>query len=148
MAKRIYTDDERNEALRLYAEEGLAAAVKATGIPKGTIGGWASERGIRTFGSERTAAATAAHLASVEERKAALAEKLLEVAELGVQVEVRLLQGEASLRDVVGARTRAIHDLQLLTGAATGRTEAVHDPRRELGTVRDELAERRGQQVA
>ena len=34
MSRRVYTDEQREEALRLYADDGLAAAHNATGIPE------------------------------------------------------------------------------------------------------------------
>lgn len=126
MASR-YTPEQRTEALELYVEHGPRAASRETGIPVATIGSWAAAEG-RTFNAERTRQAT-------ETRKARLIEKLTTIAELGADIELELLEtGEVSLRDVVGARTRAIHDLQLLTGEATGRTETrqVDDLDREI----------------
>ena len=48
MSRRVYTDEQREEALRLYADDGLAAAHNATGIPKQTIQSWAKRSGVRT----------------------------------------------------------------------------------------------------
>lgn len=124
MARRVYNDEEKQRALAIYETEGLAEASKRTGVPKATLSDWAQANGLRTFGAERTAAATAVRKASIDERRAALAEKLLEVAELGLDLEMEILaDGKAPLRDVVGARTRAIHDLQLLSGGSTSRHE-------------------------
>jgi transposase-like protein len=125
--RRSYSADERAEALALYVHEGLYVATERTGIPKGTISSWAQRDGLQTVCvPEKVRAAAAMRSATVEERRAALAEKLVEVAELGVELEVDILRSkDANLRDVVGARTRAIHDLQLLTGAATARAEHV-----------------------
>lgn len=125
MAKTVYDPEQKAEALAIYVAEGVAAAAEKTGIPKGTIAAWAHRTGTQTeFTPEKAAEAVAMARVSIQKRKAALAEKLLEVAELGVAVEVEILQSRgAGLRDVVGARTRAIHDLQLLDGGPTARAE-------------------------
>ena len=67
-----------------------------------------------------------ATLANSDTRKAAHIEALWKIASRAAEVELQILEsGEASLREVVGARTRAIHDLQLLEGRATERVERV-----------------------
>ena len=124
MPKRRYTDDERAAALALYAEAGPTAVQDTLGIPKGTVTGWAKTAGIGTVRNERTAAATEAMALDAAERRAVLADRLLAIAEQAVDVEVSKLRN-ADLRDVVGARTRAIHDHLLLAGEATSRSEHV-----------------------
>lgn len=125
MPKRRYTDDERAAALTLYAEAGPTAVQDSLGIPKGTVTGWAKTAGIGTVRNERTAAATEAMALDAAERRARLAERLLTVAERAVDHELAKL-ATADLRDIVGARTRAIHDHQLLAGEATARSEQQH----------------------
>lgn len=124
MPKRRYTPDERTAALALYAEHGPTAVQDTLGIPKGTVTGWAKAAGIGTVRNERTAAATEAMALDAAARRARLAERLLTVAERAVDIELTKL-AKADLRDLVGARTRAIHDHQLLAGEATARHEHV-----------------------
>lgn len=125
MPKRSYTPDQRATALELYAEAGPSAVEATLGIPKGTVTGWAKAAGIRTFRNERTAAAVEALTTDAAARRARLAERLLTVAERAVDHELAKL-ATADLRDIVGARTRAIHDHQLLAGEATARSEQQH----------------------
>lgn len=137
MAKRRYTDAEKTEALAIYAEQGPTAAQAATGISKGTVTKWAQAAGIETVASERNAKAVAAVKANHEVRKSALAEKLMQIAEAGAARELEVI-GKSQLRDVVGARTRAIHDLQLLSGEATARTAHTEaDQRKALNEGED-----------
>lgn len=58
---RIYTPEEKAEALVLYASDGLAHAWRTMGIPKPTIASWARRAGFpHTDASAKTAAATEA----------------------------------------------------------------------------------------
>lgn len=153
MARKLYDDGVKQQALELYATEGGAAASAATGVPRGTIKSWASRLGVDPPAAERSKARRDAVVARVErtvaERKVALVTKLGEVAEMGVDWAARMLESgdDLSMRDVVGAWTRAIHDLQLLAGDATSRTETMSgdaQQRIEAATgVLDELAKRR-----
>jgi hypothetical protein len=73
---------------------------------------------------ERTEAARTKRLYDHEQFKTRMTGLLAEVAETAIGEELRILMsGEATLEKVVGARTRAIHDLQLLGGEATSRSE-------------------------
>lgn len=132
----------------MCASDCLAAATQRTGVPKGTIRGWAKKAGVSTGDGEKTRAATrvaaARHKRSLEERRGVLVEKLGELAELGLDWAAQLIErggDEIVLRDAVGAFTRAIHDLQLLSGGATSRHELAE--REQVLSLRDELAERR-----
>lgn len=81
MTKSTYTDAQKTSALAIYATDGLAAAVRATGIPKGTIKSWADRTGTRTVApAERTAAAVEAASARRAELRDDLRTKLLEKA--------------------------------------------------------------------
>lgn len=128
MSRRTFTEAEKAEALALYAEVGKAEAARRTGISAGTIGAWASRAGVATVAADVTRAATDVSAARrtyvAEEFRTQMVEALARVAVFAAAKELeRLAGGKASLHEIVGARTRAIHDLQLLTGAATGRTE-------------------------
>ena len=119
--------EERAHALDLLRAGTPAPQVaKTTGIPRRTIAQWAADESIDTVAQAvtKTARARQALAATAEERRATLAAKLLEVAECAAAVELdRIADGSASLHEIVGARTRAIHDMQLLSGEATARTE-------------------------
>lgn len=128
MPRPVYTDAQKAEALDLYESLGAAEAQRRTGINAGTIRSWASRAGVATAAAETTRAATevstAQRIHRAEEFRTQMVATLAEVARTAAAKELALLQsGKATLHEVVGARTRAIHDLQLLTGAATGRTE-------------------------
>lgn len=130
MSRRTFTEAEKAEALALYAEVGKAEAARRTGISAGTIGAWASRTGVATDAAANIRAATEVAAAKrtydAQEFRTQMVGRLAEVAQLAAAKELeRLADGKASLHEIVGARTRAIHDLQLLTGAATGRTESV-----------------------
>lgn len=133
MTRRPHTDAERAEALAVYAEVGLAEAHRSTGIPKPTLHRWAVAAGLdtsevveRSVERNRVAAqaSAAARTYEAEAFRTEMVTQLAEVARKAVAKELEVLAQESpSLDKIVGARTRAIHDLQLLTGAATGRTE-------------------------
>lgn len=148
MARTVWTPEQKAAALDLYAQHGAAEAAKATGIPSGTIKAWAHRQPalqLRQQETTRTAIVIAKERQrrTIEERRARMLELLAEIAELGAEREIDLLADpNVSLRDVVGARTRAIHDLQLLSGGVTSRSEQA-DPRTRVAHLKDELAERR-----
>jgi transposase-like protein len=81
MAKRsTYTQEQREQALALYAEHGPAEASRRIGIPRATISKWASRAGLVTVGAQKTAAATKAATARAAEKRAALKPLLLDKA--------------------------------------------------------------------
>lgn len=125
MARRSYSRETREAVLAAYPELGAAECSKRWGIPKGTVFAWASRAGVQTHATELTQHATAARQATFAARRSALADKLLAIAEQAAGVESDLL-GKAKLYEVVGARTRAIHDHQLLVGEVTNRSEVRH----------------------
>jgi len=124
-----WTTEQRTHALDQLANgHTLAETHTETGIPKSNLRRWAAEANITVVRTtEKTREATLASKANAEQRRAALVEKLGRIAELAGDLELEILMGDErpSLRDVVGARTRAIHDAELLAGRATSRTESV-----------------------
>ncbi len=140
MARKRYTDEVQARAILLGYEYGPAEAARRTGITKGTIASWMSRSGVATVACERTKAATARVKATAEERRTRLADRMLDLAEMGADQAQELI-GDASLRDVVGLFTRAIHDHQLLSGQATARTEQMIPE--DAHAIIDKLAERR-----
>lgn len=122
MGRTRYDDEQKREAVELALEHGKAEASRRTGIPAGTIGSWMSRAGVATDAAANLSAANAVRLAQMEDRRTRLADRLLEIAELSTEHAVTIM-GKAKLSEVVGLFTRAIHDHQLLSGAATARTE-------------------------
>lgn len=78
MARRVYTDEQREEALRLYEIAGPRDAAEQTGIPKSTIQSWAKSANVRTGRSEKTRA----HIEAAQ----------LDAKALRAELEVRYLQ--------------------------------------------------------
>jgi hypothetical protein len=166
MSRRAYTDDQKTAALELYREHGPTHASKVLGIPKGTITKWGRAAGIETVSSKKTAAATEAAKVSMEARRQALAEGLMDDAEklrsqlFGPCVEKKVvLEGDGkgySHPEIVtidhdepsfGDKQRiltsigiAVDKVQLLTGQATERHE--HIGAEQAGQVMDELTRR------
>ena len=76
--KRVYDETEREAALTIVVERGLADAVRETGIPKSTIEGWVQSRGIRTVRPAKMAEARAAAEDRIVTLRAALRLSFLE----------------------------------------------------------------------
>ena len=89
-----YTDEQRSEALAVYAAEGLPAAAKAVGCTKATILNWARDAGVEPpeRSTEQTQAATEAHVLAMLRKKqqlrTELADKALEMLERMSEPEV------------------------------------------------------------
>lgn len=144
---KAYDEVQRDNAVALAAEKGLAEASRLTSIPKSTIKGWAKADGISVASEQLQQQVERATTMSVAMRRQRIAETkervtvlLAAVAELGARAQIDLLKsGQFSLAEAVGATTRAIHDLQLLEGNATEITQEVSAE--ELAKIRDELQE-------
>lgn len=86
--RRTYTDEQKAEALALYAEVGPAEAARRTGIAAGTIASWASrttaevdampDPSVATARRAQMAANVEAAVLGLEERKARLAAALMD----------------------------------------------------------------------
>lgn len=148
---------------------GISAAAREFGCDKASVSRWLQERGIdpasvakKTTDQQRGAAqaSVAARNARREAAKENMADALITIAALAAQTEIQYLRGErrvtrqvndlgellgyehVKLSEVVGSRTRAIHDLLLLTGGETERI--VFRPSTEQVMLwRDDLAQRR-----
>lgn len=82
MAKPVYTDEAKREALHIFQNEGLAAAARASGATKTSIRRWAKAAGIVTEHSAKTAAATEAAQIDAAALRAATAGKSIKAADL------------------------------------------------------------------
>lgn len=81
MARRVYTEEQKAEALRIYENEGPSEAARQTGIPKGTIAAWGKRTGVQTYAAQNTREATEVAQANNAERRANLVKRLYGVAE-------------------------------------------------------------------
>lgn len=168
-----WTQDQQDEALRLLAEVGKAEASRRTGIPAGTIAAWGSRSGTKAPSAAALQEVNAARLATIAQRKAKLAERMLTEAEAMIgQLHARTVERKplvvsdgaregshieiaevvydrpptADQKRIVETVSILVDKIQLLTGEATARTEALgaEQPKREhLAKVVDQLAERR-----
>ena len=82
MAKPVYSDEAKREALHTFQNEGLAAAARASGATKTSIRRWAKAAGIVTEHSAKTAAATEAAQIDAAALRAATAGKSIKAADL------------------------------------------------------------------
>lgn len=81
MAKRSYTDEEKQTALRLYETHGPTAVEKQLGIPKNTVATWAKASGTRTVRNEHTSHAVEAKIVDNKLRRQNIAARLYGQAE-------------------------------------------------------------------
>lgn len=168
MARRTFTDEQRAEALALYAEHGAAEAARMMGIAKGTVMSWASRAGLAMHATETTTVATEASLASLAQRKAQLASDLMgDIERLRKQlfapcVERKVVtlsggQTGSSTWDIVDIEHEqpsftdqracmtsiaiAVDKVQILTGEATERVDHRHTTPidDELASLADQL---------
>ncbi len=136
-----WPDEVRRRVLeRLAAGETLGAASRAEGVPKVTAQGWAAAAGVeqpKGKTTEQTANARAERARRLEQAQDRGQAGLTVVRELALAATIGKLRGlqdaqgrfddaklaEVTMRDLVGAWTRAGHDLALLTGQATANAE-------------------------
>jgi transposase-like protein len=126
MARRSFTDEQRAEALALYAEVGAAEAARRTGIAAGTIQSWASRSGVATACNERTAAAVEAAQQQWAQRRVAMVHEMGRVAAKALRVAENNLDAGSANKAKDAATTMAIlvDKAQLLGGDATARHES------------------------
>lgn len=136
-----YTDEQKAEARAAYEEHGPREAERLTGIPHGTITKWAKASGWEPrFIAKAENAAKRNHY-DAEAFRARMLELLSEIADTAAKKELEVLADESpSLEKIVGARTRAIHDVQLLSGQATQRVERIANVDAEIEKLSREMA--------
>jgi len=131
MARRSYTDDERETALDLYVDHGPAEASRITGIPIQTISTWAVNSGRSELRSEQLSGAVKASKLAWEARRADLSTEIGAVAELALRrCREGLESGEISAKDAAVVTAVMVDKAQLLTGGATARSEHATSPSR------------------
>src|SRR3954454_5609794 len=77
MARRSFTDGEKEAAVAVFAEHGQAEASRLLGIPKSTLGSWAKKAGVRSVADKKTEAATESIRIQREKRMEELADAML-----------------------------------------------------------------------
>lgn len=166
-ARRMFTPEQKAEAIELYRTDGPTAVQERLGILKGTVTRWAQDAGVLTVSGAKNEAAIEAARQRADERKILLADGLLDdalrlreqlwapcvervvktigtgrgesVAEI---VDVDLDQPSfGDKRQIMTTIAIAVDKVQLLTGAATERVETIG--RDEVLGIIDELAARR-----
>jgi transposase-like protein len=151
-----YPPETKAQALELLEQgQPLKDVMAATGVPKSTLSRWAQAAGIATLHPERAAAAREARAFSYGELVSELTALLGNIAKTGAKVTYERLAalvdpetGEIDLegaRDedlakIVGSWTRAIHDLQLLSGKATERHDLGSDVDRQIEDLVEQMA--------
>lgn len=147
-ARRTYTPEQREEALRLYMEHGPAEVERRTGIRCGTVSQWARRAGKTGPRANCAAAGAAATRLSWAQRKSEVALLAGEEAEK----IVRQMLGTENARqkaDLARAFAVMVDKTQLLDGGATGRVEfSESEVRAGVQRIRDELAARRERKQA
>lgn len=150
MQRMQYTDAQRAEALSLLARYGKAEAARRTGIPVGTIASWGHRNDVSSPPPEEMRARAEALKATIEQRKAGLADTLVGVVErlvrdvfaptterkamaAGAMRQVEIVEiihdttTAAERRTTLQAIATAVETIQLLTGGATARIETVSE---------------------
>lgn len=136
MTHRLYSDEFKEKALQLYAQEGLNAAARQLAIDKKTILRWAElagtdRREVTLAVSARNREAAAATAAKAERERAEARERiinrLVRLSEGALLREMEIIaKGDFSTDDLqalTNARMKAIQQLELLEGRATSRMD-------------------------
>lgn len=134
-----YTDEQRAQALALYAEVGPAEAARQLGIKAGTIRQWAARAGV-TGDDPRTRLATEGARVKWAARRDELADKAGAAAEQVLEAMVKAANDGDGMnaRGLSVAFGVTVDKAQLLAGGATSRSEIdVTDPSGRLAAVHD-----------
>ena len=107
MARRAYTDEQREEALRLYETDGPSAVEKQLGIPKATVASWARRAGVHTVRNENVSARVDAAKLDNAERRANLVKRLYGLAEASVELVENPTEYQTILKGSMGVEDAA-----------------------------------------
>lgn len=144
-----FSGADKARALKLLSEIGLSAAAREMGCSHTAIRNWAAEAGVSTRPEEvHKGQIAATQVAAIkrrrinEESRAEMTSLLAEIQREAALAELRMIRsGEASLAELVGARTRALHDQRLIEDKATENVAVAHSVA-EIATLREQLRER------
>lgn len=131
MQKPPYTDEQREEALKVYAEVGPSEAERQTGINKKTITSWAKRVGLKTSVAHNMAEAVEASRLKREQKKELLIDEMLDEARNAVRdMSATVTVGDITMKTppkdrqaLASAAGTLIDKIQLLSGEATSRNE-------------------------
>ena len=163
--RKVYTDEEKAEAIRLAVEVGQSEAARQTGINKGTIAAWCSRGKVHTVATERTREAVEAHKVNAEERREKIKETLLDRVDTLLEWVVsqtidyvgangrevtRPRPSAGDVRNLVIALSVMLDKIELLSGKATSNStvtirDAIRDDHERdalAAAIRGELARR------
>lgn len=102
MSRRVYTDEEKAEALTLYETVGPAEAARQSGIPKGTIAAWAKRTGVRTSATQNVREANEAQSENFKARRGRIIADLYGLAEDSVKLLKEPTQYQTILKGSMG----------------------------------------------
>jgi transposase-like protein len=135
--RKVYTDEEKAEAIKLAIEVGAAEAARQTGISRGTIVSWTSRMGVATVANERTREATKAVKANAEQRREKIRDTLLKRVQTYLDWTVKPTidyvgtfatkvtrdhPSAPDIRNLVIAASVAIDKAELLSGKSTSNS--------------------------
>jgi hypothetical protein len=125
-APRKHSDEQIAEALAIYQRDGLAAAARKTGMPKGTIASLAHRNGMQTYASPNMQEAVAHRQA---ERVLKLEQIKDGFADLTIHMQERAMEEEKGTQAQAWTTASAISadKLLLMSGEATSRHETRSD---------------------
>lgn len=131
-----YTPAQRDEAVNLAADAGLSEASRRLQISKGSLSRWCAEAGVELFQPKRVQVAALRW----EERRLDLAHEAGRVAAKALAATESYLAESRPREAQQAATTMAIlaDKAQLLTGAATSRSEHSVSPERAV-ELRDKV---------
>ena len=142
MARRSYSEEERETALRLFVEVGPAEAGRRLGIPNKTVGTWARRAGLKVdlekTASDTSAGTKAAALAWARRRPGMRDASGQAAEEFLIKARASTKGGEA--RAFATAFAICLDKAELLDGRATERVDVSESEARErVRQLRDEL---------
>lgn len=158
-----HSDETRARAVELLAnpEMSYCAVRDATGVPVGTLAGWAKQHNIeRSDAVRKTEAATKARIKRIESKRSKLAEKQLDAALVFVdkartaagapavqdpQTKLWYINGDTAAKNLMAAHEIAVKGFRLEMGEATEVQETrTNEDAADVAKKRvDELAGRR-----
>ena len=146
--RRAYTNAFRAKVMETYEAEGLAAAAREHGVPRGTVSWWAKKAGLTGHQSEIARDGLAARLERIKEKLGRRAEEMLDrmdepmVSWTGSgknAVRIELPRPPAGVcREFATTAAILIDKLQLLRGEPTER----HEHTDTAGDIRERLNSR------
>lgn len=139
-----YTDEQRAEAVALYAEVGPSEVERRLGIPKGTVTKWAQADGAETsFLQNASNASKALHLKWAEYRGVMVDDIAGAALKALARVEAHIeADNDGKAKNYATTMAILVDKAQLLSGGATNRTETVSAIDHEIESLLSQMDER------